>query len=93
MIGGVLMVIIGVLYLLFEDFILMDAVTGQETSKNYISRALVGVQVGLTLLAMIITRSTVLSLQAKQGLPRGNQIMGWVVLGTCDCVAMLGYSY
>ena len=30
---------------------------------------------------MIVTRSSALSLQAKQGLPRGNQIVGWLVLG------------
>jgi hypothetical protein len=30
---------------------------------------------------MVVTRSSALSLQAKQGLPRGNQIVGWVVLG------------
>ena len=30
---------------------------------------------------MIVTRSSALSLQAKLGLPRGNQIVGWAVLG------------
>src|ERR1700712_3352873 len=29
---------------------------------------------------MIVTRSSALSLKAKQGLPRGNQIVGWIVL-------------
>jgi GPI ethanolamine phosphate transferase 1 len=29
---------------------------------------------------MVVTRSSALSLQAKQGLPRGNQIVGWLVL-------------
>ena len=32
-------------------------------------------------LAMFVTRSSALSLQAKQGLPVGNQIVGWAVLG------------
>jgi phosphatidylinositol glycan class N len=41
----------------------------------------VGIQIGLTLLSMVVTRSSALSLQAKQGLPRGNQITGWIVLG------------
>lgn len=30
---------------------------------------------------MVITKSSVESLQAKKGLPRGNQIVGWLVLG------------
>ncbi|KAJ0289624.1 Glycosyl phosphatidyl inositol anchor synthesis [Colletotrichum noveboracense] len=38
-------------------------------------------QVGLILLAIVVTRSSALSLQAKLGLPRGNQIVGWIVLG------------
>jgi phosphatidylinositol glycan class N len=41
----------------------------------------VGIQIGLTLLAIVVTRSSALSLQAKQGLPLGNQILGWIVLG------------
>jgi hypothetical protein len=38
-------------------------------------------QIGLIILAMVVTRSSALSLQAKNGLPRGNQIVGWAVLG------------
>lgn len=37
-------------------------------------------QIGLVLLAMVVTRSSALSLQAKLGLPRGNQVVGWIVL-------------
>lgn len=29
---------------------------------------------------MVVTRSSALSLQAKTGVPRGNQIVGWIVL-------------
>jgi GPI ethanolamine phosphate transferase 1 len=29
---------------------------------------------------MLVTRSSAMSLQAKQGLPRGNQVVGWLVL-------------
>ncbi|RYP03694.1 hypothetical protein DL764_004955 [Monosporascus ibericus] len=36
--------------------------------------------VGLIILAMLVTRSSALSLQAKQGLPPGNQVVGWLVL-------------
>lgn len=42
-------------------------------------------QIGFILLAMVVTRSSALSLQAKQGLPRGNQIVGWFILGTKYC--------
>lgn len=38
-------------------------------------------QIGLIVLSMLVTRSSVLSLQAKQGLPAGNQAVGWLVLG------------
>lgn len=34
----------------------------------------------MVLLALIVTRSSVVSLQAKQGLPLGNQVVGWGVL-------------
>lgn len=78
------MVVIGILYLIFEDFVLADFTWSEKRSSesnNCLSRSLVGIQVGLILLSMLVTRSSALSLQAKQGLPRGNQIMGFVVLG------------
>lgn len=77
------MVVVGVLYLVLEDFVLSDFGLSEKPSspRNHVSRTLVGIQIGLTLLSMVVTRSSALSLQAKQGLPRGNQIMGWVVLG------------
>ncbi|GAB1319051.1 Glycosyl phosphatidyl inositol anchor synthesis [Madurella fahalii] len=81
-IGGALMVIVGILYLVLEDFVLSDFGWSEKppASRNHVSRTLVGIQVGLTLLSIIITRSSALSLQARQGLPRGNQVMGWAVL-------------
>ncbi len=78
------MVVVGILYLIFEDFVLADfAWPTKSTPKkqNHITRTLVGVQIGLVFLSMIITRSSALSLQAKKGLPRGNQVMGCAVLG------------
>ena len=85
LLGGALMVVIGVMYLLFQDFILADFSSAMKLPKarrnNDLNRILVGVQIGLTVLAMIVTRSSALSLQAKTGLPPGNQIMGWIVLG------------
>lgn len=84
MVGGALMVAIGVLYLVFEDQILSDfAMTTTSKSKpgrRRTSRTLLGAQIGLIALATVVTRSSALSMQAKQGLPRGNQIVGWLVL-------------
>ncbi|EKV15930.1 GPI ethanolamine phosphate transferase 1 [Penicillium digitatum PHI26] len=81
--GGLLMFLTGILYLLFEDAIIGDRdpeskepnVTGRVGS-----RVLMGIQLGMVLLAVIVTRSSVLSLQARQGLPFGNILVGWVVL-------------
>jgi phosphatidylinositol glycan class N len=84
LLGGALMVVIGVVYLLFEDFILADFSSAMKLPKqrgNQTTRTVVGVQIGLTCLAMLVTRSSALSLQAKQGLPLGNQVTGWIVLG------------
>lgn len=78
------MVIIGLLYLAMEDFFFADfswANRKRDTRPGRaIGRVVVGVQVGLTLLAIIVTRSSALSLQAKQGLPLGNQVVGWLVM-------------
>ncbi|KAI3402246.1 hypothetical protein diail_175 [Diaporthe ilicicola] len=81
--GGVLMVAIGVLYLVFEERVLSDFSTTVSKTKHVrkeISRTLIGIQVGLVALAVVVTRSSVISLRAKQGLPRGNQVVGWLVL-------------
>ncbi|KAL1841454.1 hypothetical protein VTK73DRAFT_3482 [Phialemonium thermophilum] len=82
LLGGAAMVAVGIAYLVFEDYILADfgAARRAPPRRNHVARALVGVQTGLTVLAMIVTRSSALSLQAKQGLPRGNQVVGWLVL-------------
>ncbi|KAI1170475.1 GPI ethanolamine phosphate transferase 1 [Nemania sp. FL0916] len=83
MLGGSLMVAVGILYLAFEDKLLADfsgSVKPQPRQPKQISRALIGIQVGLIILSMIVTRSSALSMQAKQGLPLGNQVVGWLVL-------------
>ncbi|MCJ1479354.1 Glycosyl phosphatidyl inositol anchor synthesis [Lambiella insularis] len=80
--GGFLMVCVGVLYLVFEDSLLsIDGTGGKPPSRNNgLSRAILGLQIGLIVLATIVTRSSILSLQAKRGLPKGNQVLGWAIL-------------
>lgn len=83
LIGGFLMLLVGVLYLLFEKSIMSSSPSGSEGLSSItdgLSRIILGVQIGLILLAMVITRSSVSSLQAKRGLPLGNQVTGWIVL-------------
>jgi len=78
------MALVGVFYLVFETSILADfsGIVRADDSPNHLARGLVGTQIGLIVLSMLVTRSSALSLQAKNGLPRGNQIVGWLVLGT-----------
>ncbi|KAL8999388.1 MAG: hypothetical protein Q9188_005892, partial [Gyalolechia gomerana] len=84
LLGGFLMASVGLLYLLFEKSILSASSTAtSELSSpraDGLSRNILGTQIGLIMLAMIVTRSSVTSLQAKRGLPLGNQVMGWLVL-------------
>ena len=76
--------LVGVLYLLFEKSILSGPTTNTQLSPalDTLPRTILGVQVGLIVLAMIVTSSSVASLQAKRGLPIGNQVVGWLVLST-----------
>lgn len=72
------MVSVGVLYHTFQKNI-----PGSKASnpKDYLSESILGAQIGLIMLAMFVTRSSIASLQAKQGLPLGNQVVGWLILG------------
>ncbi|OKL62507.1 GPI ethanolamine phosphate transferase 1 [Talaromyces atroroseus] len=76
-IGGMLMFLAGLFYLAFEETITKGS--GHPISASG-SRIIMGVQVGMILLAIIVTRSSAMSLQAKEGLPLGNQVVGWLVL-------------
>lgn len=81
--GGASMVIIGLLYLAFENFVLagfQSKATPEKANGRALARTLTGVQIGLIILSMIVTRSSALSLQAKTGLPLGNQVVGWLVI-------------
>ncbi|KAJ5895302.1 hypothetical protein N7495_006993 [Penicillium taxi] len=82
--GGLLMFFTGVLYLLFENSIIgrsNSKPAGAAAFNSVQSRVIMGTQVGLVFLALIVTRSSISFLQARQGLPLGNQIVGWSVLG------------
>ena len=82
--GGLLMGLVGVLYLLFEKSILSTPRSDRTstTALDSLSKNILGAQIGLIVLAMVVTKSSVTSIQAKQGLPLGNQVVGWIVLGT-----------
>ncbi|KAJ5108903.1 GPI ethanolamine phosphate transferase 1 [Penicillium angulare] len=82
--GGLLMFFTGLLYLMFEDSILGKSSSAPKTTgavSTLGSRIIMGVQVGLVLLALVVTRSSISFLHARQGLPLGNQVVGWGVLG------------
>ncbi|KAL1620579.1 Glycosyl phosphatidyl inositol anchor synthesis [Diplodia seriata] len=84
LVGGVLMFTAGALYLFFEKSIIAQSTAtkkGLASEKvDVLSRTILGTQVGLVALAMLVTKSSVASLQAKEGLPLGTQVVGWVVL-------------
>jgi len=75
---------VGILYLLFETSLLASPASGSSTATagDGFSRTIFGTQIGLIVLAMIVTKSSIASIQAKKGLPAGNQYVGWSVLST-----------
>lgn len=91
---------VGVLYLQFENSILLSPPKKQNAGQpsaatpgsNSLSQTILGVQIGLILLAMIVTWSSIASLQAKRGLPLGNQAVGWLVLSTASLFSSIIYS-
>lgn len=79
--GGFLMVAAGVVYLAFESSITSLSRSGKRSAEpSAASRGIMGCQVGVLILTTFVTRSSILSLQAKQGLPLGNQVTGWIGL-------------
>ncbi|KMP06924.1 GPI ethanolamine phosphate transferase 1 [Coccidioides immitis RMSCC 2394] len=78
--GGALMFATGLLYLAFEESITLQSKQAAKGSLRKGSRIVMGIQVGLILLAIIVTRSSIASIQAKKGLPFGNQIVGWIIM-------------
>ncbi|KAK0388698.1 hypothetical protein NLU13_4941 [Sarocladium strictum] len=84
MIAGFSMAALGILYLLFEDFVLSDFSIVRSESRQPKrlgpERLLVGTQIGLIILATLVTRSSAFALQDRTGLPLGNQVVGWAVM-------------
>lgn len=76
---------IGALYIVFEKSIIAQSSATKKglasPKADALSRTILGTQVGLIALAMLVTKSSVASLQARKGLPLGSQVVGWVVLG------------
>lgn len=83
------MIIIGMAYLIFQQRIL-TARTSNASVENLdlASRSIIGIQIGLIALAVLVTKSSISFLQARLGLPIGNQVVGWIVLGTLACQAL-----
>jgi phosphatidylinositol glycan class N len=84
LLGGFVILVVGLSYILLEKSVLVQTApdkNGLGSNKaDGLSRMIMGVQVGLVALAMLVTRSSVFSLQAKQGLPLGTQVVGWITL-------------
>ncbi|KAF1941218.1 PigN-domain-containing protein [Clathrospora elynae] len=83
MLGGALMFAVGALYLFFEKDILADSKSNKELAEHELndkSRILLSVQLGLVLLSMIVTNSSIGYIQARQGLPLGVLVVGWATL-------------
>ncbi|KAI1619077.1 GPI ethanolamine phosphate transferase 1 [Exophiala viscosa] len=80
-VGGLLMLGAGLAYLYYEhDINTQSRSKGSDSGPNLLARTLMGLQLGVILLTIIVTRSSVASLQAKQGLPLGNQVLSWLCL-------------
>ncbi|KAH7327876.1 phosphatidylinositolglycan class N [Stachybotrys elegans] len=82
-IGGAITVVLGLLYLAFEDYILADFTSASSSCPSCSHceiRTNVFCQVGLIILSIIVTYSSSMSLETGNGLPLGNQIVGWIVL-------------
>ena len=79
--GGILMFAAGAVYLVYEHDITSRSRSKTSASKaTYLSRAIMGLQVGIILLSVLVTRSSVISIQSKNGLPLGNQVIGWFAM-------------
>ncbi|KAK9324789.1 Phosphatidylinositolglycan class N-domain-containing protein [Lipomyces orientalis] len=77
LVAGVLMTVVGIVGMLW---LAKRSASGGHAISTF-TMAVLGLQLGLVILSMVVTYSTVKALQARKGLPFGNQIVGWLVLG------------
>jgi phosphatidylinositol glycan class N len=83
LLGGALMFAVGALYLFFEKCIIADTNSDDELAEPGLdakSRVVLSVQLGLVLLSMIVTKSSIGYIQARQGLPLGVLVVGRATL-------------
>ncbi|KAF2199199.1 PigN-domain-containing protein [Delitschia confertaspora ATCC 74209] len=83
MLGGFSMLAVGIGYLIYEKSILVDSKTSNDSlspAQDWVSRVIMGSQVGLIALAMVVTKSAIWYIQAREGLPLGTQTVGWITL-------------
>ncbi|KAH7382469.1 Phosphatidylinositolglycan class N-domain-containing protein [Phaeosphaeria sp. MPI-PUGE-AT-0046c] len=83
MLGGSLMFAVGALYLLFEKSILANTTSDDELAEPVVdekSRMILSVQLGLVLLSLIVTRSSIGYIKAGEGLPLGVLVVGRTTL-------------
>ncbi|KAF1976353.1 GPI ethanolamine phosphate transferase 1 [Bimuria novae-zelandiae CBS 107.79] len=82
--GGGLMFTVGLLYMAYKALSdILAADRGSSTRKpDMASTIIFGAQTGLVALAMIVTRSSVIKLRAREGLGSGNLYVGWFTLLT-----------
>ncbi|KAK9454267.1 Phosphatidylinositolglycan class N-domain-containing protein [Dipodascopsis uninucleata] len=78
MFGGILMVLVSV----FSIFWLVrrSATAGGKYALSSYTTVLLGLQLGLIVLSMIVTYSSICSLQEGLGLPFGNRVVGWAII-------------
>ncbi|KAK9451798.1 Phosphatidylinositolglycan class N-domain-containing protein [Limtongia smithiae] len=77
MVAGVMMVVMGIGSMIYLTRRSSKGV-GYETSP--FTLVVLGMQLGLLILSMAVTYSTIKVLQNGTGLPYGNQLVGWLVL-------------
>jgi phosphatidylinositol glycan class N len=83
LLGGGLMFTVGLLYLLFERSILADTESRNELAEPELdgkSRVVLSIQLGLVLLSMIVTKSSIDYIQSGLGLPLGELVVGRATL-------------